>query len=266
MATSASILVPAFYRTDGERLADYLRLRVIPGIDELDGIRRASRTIRRENHLAVACEHLIVFNLLERLMGLARWAARQSDEPAVQENDIRGRLLDEVSIRYEDVPRLWAHLDPAIYQTTRSVSSSLKKELLSNFGRECYVCGRDDGADVTVDHLWPKSMGGNSEFENLLPCCGDCNSTRGNSMSWAHAWFQGLSASPRPNSHEQSQFNFTKFRVAGMYLRALTHSAANGESLQASMIAVGPNVDRDLSDVEQPIDFFLYASMLDANP
>lgn len=260
-----AVLVPDHYRTDGERLADYLRLRVISGIDELAGLRQASQTLQRQHLLAFACEQLLVFNLLERLMGLARWAARQSADSAVREQEIRSRLYHEVSIQYDDVPRLWNHLGPAIRQSTRTVSPVLKAEVLDYFGTACYVCGLECGNDATVDHLWPRSMGGNSDFENLLPCCSECNERRGNSMNWAHAWFQGVSASPEPGVDEQRQFGYPKNRVAAIFLRAFVSSLEHGESLQKSLLAVGPNVDRDFSDVDEPIDFFKYATRLAAD-
>jgi len=45
----------------------------------------------------------------------------------------------------------------------------------------CAYCGKvcsDD--EVTIDHIIPKSRGGNWSWENLVTCCKDCNQLKGN--------------------------------------------------------------------------------------
>lgn len=54
----------------------------------------------------------------------------------------------------------------------------------------CYICGvRFEKSHphnaATVEHLWPLSLGGASQAENLLPACVDCNTKRGNTITWA---------------------------------------------------------------------------------
>jgi CRISPR/Cas system Type II protein with McrA/HNH and RuvC-like nuclease domain len=45
---------------------------------------------------------------------------------------------------------------------------------------KCYYCGLDLLTDLyTVDHLTPKSKGGNDEIDNLVPSCRYCNSSKG---------------------------------------------------------------------------------------
>jgi hypothetical protein len=54
-------------------------------------------------------------------------------------------------------------------------------------GFTCAYCGRDlhnvAPADITLDHLTPKSEGGSNKEENLVTACRSCNSARG-AKSW----------------------------------------------------------------------------------
>lgn len=46
---------------------------------------------------------------------------------------------------------------------------------------ECCHCTKDLRVNqFTLEHLLPRSKGGRYELDNLLPACGDCNSSRGN--------------------------------------------------------------------------------------
>jgi len=52
----------------------------------------------------------------------------------------------------------------------------------------CLYCGSDlrhaAPADITLDHLLPRSAGGNNEATNLVTACRSCNSSRG-AKPWA---------------------------------------------------------------------------------
>lgn len=47
--------------------------------------------------------------------------------------------------------------------------------------RRCQYCGMEPEPDeITIDHIVPKSKGGESEFENCVLCCMKCNLKKGN--------------------------------------------------------------------------------------
>lgn len=252
------------YFTSGERLVEFLRVHVVVGLDDLTNLKRASRSIRRSDFMAVACEQLVLMNALERLMSLAAWARRVEPEAVLVETLVRERLLDELEIDYSLVPRVWWYLEPAIAATNQEPSPTLRREVLATAGPNCYVCGGALVAgDSTVDHVWPRSLGGESVYENLLPCCGTCNSHRGNTLNWARAWFQALSAPPMPHASEREPFELVKTRIAGLYFRAFLRSRESGQSMRDSLLHVGPCVDHDLSDSQAPLDFFRFACLPD---
>lgn len=49
--------------------------------------------------------------------------------------------------------------------------------------RPCAICGKGiNPAEVSIDHIVPRSQGGCGEAWNLRPTHGACNSARGNAM------------------------------------------------------------------------------------
>lgn len=50
-----------------------------------------------------------------------------------------------------------------------------KKNVLLRDDYTCAYCSRKGGADMTVDHVQPKSRGGTSTWLNLVCCCSRCN-------------------------------------------------------------------------------------------
>lgn len=65
-----------------------------------------------------------------------------------------------------------------------------EKDLLGNI--KCYICeallfsnlNSVPLTSIPLDHIWPRSLGGVSTPENLLPICGDCNTLKGDRISW----------------------------------------------------------------------------------
>lgn len=63
----------------------------------------------------------------------------------------------------------------------------------------CCYCGSNNG--YTIDHIHPRSAGGNSSWRNLVACCTDCNSKKGN-KSLAEVGFEKLYEVRKPEVYE----------------------------------------------------------------
>ncbi len=62
----------------------------------------------------------------------------------------------------------------------------------------CQYCGTQPGrADLTVDHILPRSRGGLNNWENVVAACGPCNRRKGNRTP-DEAGMRLLSAPSRP--------------------------------------------------------------------
>jgi 5-methylcytosine-specific restriction endonuclease McrA len=70
-----------------------------------------------------------------------------------------------------------------------------RRALFARDGWRCMYCGTT-GGKLTLDHVVPRSRGGDSVWENVVTCCAPCNHRKGN-RSLAEAQMT-LSATPRP--------------------------------------------------------------------
>ena len=68
----------------------------------------------------------------------------------------------------------------------QSAKRRFKKSIKYGWGGLCSYC-RCNRA-TTLDHIKPKSKGGSSLRSNLLPCCLECNHSKG-TLPWL-VWFQ----------------------------------------------------------------------------
>ncbi len=57
------------------------------------------------------------------------------------------------------------------------VSMRVRRTLWDHY-KGCYYCGGDNES-LGVDHLLPRSRGGDNDIVNLVPCCRSCNSQKG---------------------------------------------------------------------------------------
>jgi 5-methylcytosine-specific restriction endonuclease McrA len=63
---------------------------------------------------------------------------------------------------------------------TRALS---RKNILLRDRNTCQYCGVVlSSAELTLDHVVPRSRGGNSTWENLVACCHPCNRKKGNQL------------------------------------------------------------------------------------
>ena len=49
------------------------------------------------------------------------------------------------------------------------------KRLLAECHRRCCICNRFCGVKIEIDHIIPKSEGGDDTIENLIPVCFECH-------------------------------------------------------------------------------------------
>ena len=86
--------------------------------------------------------------------------------------------------------------DHYIYNLITMTSSEAKRlwrrSIKEHFGCTCVYCGETyDLHELTLDHVHPRTFGGEDITSNLVPCCKKCNQEKGSSnwLSWMRATF-----------------------------------------------------------------------------
>lgn len=65
-------------------------------------------------------------------------------------------------------------------RSTRIKVQLNRKNIMKRDGFKCMYCG--DTKNLTVDHVFPKSKGGKTTWENLVTACNSCNNLKDNKL------------------------------------------------------------------------------------
>ena len=98
------------------------------------------------------------------------WALQQpvDDEPYIQTSSLRLRVPEVITLtKYDRVPN-------------RSVAFS-RRNMFKRDKFTCQYCAKRPGSEeLTIDHVLPRSHGGETSWENCVVACVDCNSRKAN--------------------------------------------------------------------------------------
>ena len=115
----------------------------------------------------------------ERVVTISRNArARVNERPAPEDfrpNDwLQSDAPDIVRLARQAAGDAGTPLERMILRPTRA-------NILLRDDETCQYCGRRQ-RDLTLDHVLPRSRGGQSTWENLVACCRACNGRKGNRL------------------------------------------------------------------------------------
>ena len=90
----------------------------------------------------------------------------QDDEPVIRTRTLRLRVPEVITLRnYDRVPE---------NRVTFSRRNVFKRDRFT-----CQYCGTQPGSEeLTIDHVVPRSQGGETSWENCVLACVQCNSTK----------------------------------------------------------------------------------------
>jgi 5-methylcytosine-specific restriction endonuclease McrA len=84
------------------------------------------------------------------------------------------------------------YLQNLITMTSPEAKRLWRRAIKEHFGCQCVYCGESyDIDELTLDHVRPRSTGGSSQTNNLVPSCKSCNQAKGtqNWISWMRSTF-----------------------------------------------------------------------------
>jgi 5-methylcytosine-specific restriction endonuclease McrA len=91
--------------------------------------------------------------------GKAEVVTHESDNPIITDRKMYIRPTVIRLLKYIVLPFKKVHLS--------------RQNILKRDDNRCIYCGSHD--DLTIDHVIPRSKGGENTWENLVACCGSCN-------------------------------------------------------------------------------------------
>lgn len=207
------------------------------------------------------------FNLLQRLINAARDIRASGVDRSQQISLLKNKMLVDLNLPQVNYSSNFEEfVDEAITcaeQIKKKVNSSTAKRVNSLLPH-CYSCGHvfslksqsadPNGLHPTADHLWPRALGGDSNFENLLPACRACNKKKAHIASWQMAWIQ-------PIAYTAGSINGIKsipveIKIALHLRAAMEYAKMNQSSLQTAFIAIGPRESISIIDTSECRDFF----------
>jgi hypothetical protein len=182
------------YETNGQHLARYLLDHHLDGRGRRwSGLGPALLASDRGDDWVEAFQEMVSLQLARRLIAAGEKLIGRHGLAAA-EVEIKQVIIDTMVVHFTSAGDVYERLFPAIQSARQTISNSVRQEIAALARREmpfCYLCGTDvdfsaDGHQAfTLDHVWPRAYGGNSDFENLLGACRSCNEAKASEPSWA---------------------------------------------------------------------------------
>lgn len=129
----------------------------------------------------------------------------------------------------------------------------------------CYLCNQPLDPDaiegteefLTLEHLWPSSIGGDSIEENLLPACHECQGISKDTISWEWVNVHNYVLPPLPSAEALKRGVGPRVRYARHYLEAIRLCDAERLTLKESFLKLGPMNDAVGHRITRlPVTFF----------
>lgn len=95
-----------------------------------------------------------------------------------------------------------------------------RKNILARDGNKCQYCGKRLAvAQLSLDHVYPKSRGGKSTWTNVVAACNPCNTRKGGRLpAEASMKLRTIPAAPKRNPLLQEKVNSREYQVWKLFL------------------------------------------------
>lgn len=161
--------------------------------------------------------------MVRRLINTAEFIRAQTEESSLFIYRLKSFLKEEMEFTKEQVEALTSLLKECSDVSQRDIAPSVRTTLIDEVSKaktnaHCYICGKSldisssDG--YTLDHLWPQSLGGQSDISNLQFSCSDCNKRKGNIIDSSDYHYEQFSLTKIPGDNEFERKFTGEFRIA----------------------------------------------------
>jgi hypothetical protein len=147
----------------------------------------------------------------------------------------------------------------------KDVGRSVRSAVLGGRGQlSCYLCAElldrrapeGSPAFATMEHLWPRSLGGDSLEDNLLAACAVCQKVTQDTVSWEWLNAHNFVLPPSPSEDAVNSIG-SKARWARHSLHAVDLAERHGLTLKQALLRLGP-IKKPVTWVQTnlPVTFF----------
>jgi hypothetical protein len=252
--------------TSGEQLCNFVNRRLLAGGAWNDLELQLSAT-GRSMQLVEFFRQVAAVTLTGRIV-----AAGVSINETNSINDVmfqkllREYLRDTVGIPGRFMNEIYRFSHRAIEAAILSIPNAVQKKIRSWAEVHhtcCYMCGqaldfnqKDNVRSYTLEHIWPRSYGGDSIEENFLPACKSCNGEKkSNFATWTMPAIQSLLFGLKPQ--EESLAKVPGALKFSLHYRAAQELAIQKRStLKDAFLNIGPWTNIRLIDTDDVADFF----------
>jgi hypothetical protein len=153
---------------------------------------------------------------------------------------------------------------PAAKAAGQNINNTTRDHFTSNRRhRRCYLCNlaldpgapRGDPSRLTIEHVWPRSAGGESVEQNLLPCCEACQQLKGDLFGWEWHNIHNVVLRAEPSTEVLENLRWG-IRFARYSYAAMELSDEHGTALKEAFIQNGPLGTLEYAHTGLPITFF----------
>ena len=156
--------------------------------------------------------HCVLLNADYTFLNMVHWkrALGLIEKGKVEVLRCTERIINSAGGRQVQMPMVM-RLMKMIRTLYRSKVPLSKKNILIRDGFKCGYCGKEV-AHLTIDHVLPRSRGGDTTFENCVAACTPCNHQKGNRTPRE----AGLSLCVKPYQPTIAEFLRLKMRRMGI--------------------------------------------------
>lgn len=136
----------------------------------------------------------------------------------------------------------------AVNSSWRAITPQVRKNVIGeNKSLSCYLCARpldqkakaESDSFLTLEHLWPTSIGGDSIEDNLIPACSTCQKITKDTAAWEWLNVQNHVFSTTPSEDELTALP-RNVKYAKHYFEATKLADRDHLSLKQAFMKLGP--------------------------
>ncbi|MCP4696845.1 MAG: HNH endonuclease [Gammaproteobacteria bacterium] len=256
----------AEYVTDGEKLCQFIETHLISNA-KWSVLETGLEYTGRKAELIDFFHQLTTVNLAGRLVigGTSILEQFNIDNPQF-ECKLRIFLRKNLEIPHHLIDETYRFVHRSVQASQENISDTSRrkfKKWAKTKHARCYLCGvgldfdnANSPISFTCDHIWPRSYGGNSIEDNLLPACESCNSKKkGNFATWVMPAIQSLIMGFKPTSQRLKEIEGC-YKFALHYKIAQQLAAQEHLSLKRAFLKTGTWTDIRVSNPDDVADFF----------